>query len=111
VNGAAETTGLRDAAQGAFDRAAADSNLALSFTTSTTSYEVSRALLDKLVTASRTDPEWPDGLALTGDWSPEQGKFILSAGDRSSDPAALTYFERRWPGLIFLSPQTPATPQ
>jgi hypothetical protein len=111
VKDAATTTALRAAAQEAFESAAADSNLALRFATSTASVGAAQAVLDQLTTAARTDPDWPNGLALTGDWSPEQGKFVLDAGGRANDLAARAYFERHWPGLVALSPKTPATPQ
>lgn len=111
VKGAAQSTVLRNAVQEAFDSAAADSNLDLRFATSTTSYDAAQELMDQLGAASRNDPGWPDGLALTGDWSPAQGKFVLFAGGRANDPAAEAYFERHWPGLVLLSPETTPTLQ
>lgn len=111
VTGAAQSAVLRNAVQDAFGSAAADSNLDLRFATSTSSGDASQELMDQLSAAARTDPGWPDGLALTGDWSPEQGKFVLLAGSRANDPAADAYFERHWPGLVRLSPETPPTLQ
>lgn len=102
---------LRNAVKVAFDRAAHDSNLAVEFASATTPQAAYETLLGQLMTAARSDANWPDGLSLSGDWSPERGAFVLVAGERASDEAVRAYFERRWPGLVILSPQSPPVPQ
>lgn len=102
---------LRSAVKIAFDTAARDSNLSLEFASAKTPQAAYETLLSQLTNAARADAGWPDGLSLSGDWSPGKGAFVLPAGELSNDEAVQAYFERRWPGLVVLSAQAPPVPQ
>lgn len=93
----------------AFDRAARGSNLHLDLEAATEDIDALQRLGSRLADASRTDPSWPEGLALTGAPDPATGTFLLEAGERADDPSVIAYFERHWPGQVTLSAEQPAS--
>jgi hypothetical protein len=103
VRNAADAEKLRDEITSAFESIAGASNLSLKFGTSPTPEGAADPLMADMSTASRTDPLWPKDIDMSGHWSPEEGKFMLAAGDAHDDPTAVEYFERRWPGLVTLT--------
>lgn len=106
-----EADPLREETQAAFEEVAGRSNLTLRFAASKTSLDSYQAILADLKVAAQGDSAWPKGLALTGEWSPQRGAFVLDAGRRAEDPDVAAYFERRWAGLVYVSSSVPATPQ
>lgn len=106
VRDASQAESLRERVRSAFESLAEGSNLALEFGTSPTPEGAAEPLMSDMTTASRTDPQWPENLDMSGHWSQEAGKFMLAAGDAHDDPAVIAYFERRWPGLVVLTDAT-----
>jgi hypothetical protein len=102
VEGAASSGQLRAAVKDAFDAVASGSNVKLAFDQTTVSLVDGVETIGKLAAAAESD-SWPQGVPLTGDWIIEKAKFVLLAGEHSTDPNAYEFFESRWPGLIELA--------
>lgn len=109
VDDATDADQARAEVQDAFDTVAKDSNLRLRFTTAAKSIDGVQRIGSNLAAASRRDPAWPDGLAMTGSPDPATGTYLIEAGDQADDPEVVAYFDRHWPGQVTLSDTEPAT--
>jgi hypothetical protein len=96
-----------------FDALTADASGSTTIVTKPSSTPSAQAdvIVEEILEASRNDPDWPEGIAMTGEYSPSEEAFVLSVGERWRDEDVVEYFRERFDDRVVLSSMEPVVPQ